>query len=183
MGQLLHSCARTTASVRHAIQQSQETVSQLTARYETNPKTVAKWRKRTHLSDAPMGPKEKRSTGLTTSEEAMCVAFRGQTLLPLDDRLYSLQPRSASDTISLASAQSAPWHQPLAESPNRFPHKAVRNRVRSSRHRRGAHGRGQTLSVRRHRPHLQVCLCRVTRTLRSHGRHRLPATPDQSRSL
>lgn len=92
MGQLLHGCARTTASVRHAIQQSQESVSKLAARYGINPKTVAKWKKRTHLTDAPMGPKEKRSTVLTTAEEAVCVAFRRQTLLPLDDCLYSLQP-------------------------------------------------------------------------------------------
>lgn len=39
-----------------------------------------------------MGPKEKRSTVLTPAEEAVCVAFRRQTLLPLDDCLYSLQP-------------------------------------------------------------------------------------------
>lgn len=91
MGQLLHGCARTTASVRHAIQQSQESVSKLAARYGINPKTVAKWKRRTHLTDAPMGPKEKRSTVLTPAEEAVCVAFRRQTLLPLDDCLYSLQ--------------------------------------------------------------------------------------------
>jgi hypothetical protein len=62
MGQLLHDCARTTASVRHAIQQSQESVSKLAARYGINPKTVVKWKKRTHLTDAPVGTKEKRST-------------------------------------------------------------------------------------------------------------------------
>lgn len=40
---------------------------------------------------APMGPKQPRSTVLSKEEEAACVAFRQQTLLPLDDCLYSLQ--------------------------------------------------------------------------------------------
>ncbi|ABY28569.1 integrase, catalytic region [Methylorubrum extorquens PA1] len=39
-----------------------------------------------------MGPKEARSTVLSLEEEAMVVAFRRHTLLPLDDSLYALQP-------------------------------------------------------------------------------------------
>src|ERR671912_1676953 len=39
-----------------------------------------------------MGPKEARSTPLTPEQEAVVVAFRRHTLLPLDDRLYALQP-------------------------------------------------------------------------------------------
>ena len=38
-----------------------------------------------------MGPKQPRSTVLSAEEEAMCVAFRKHTLLPLDDCLYALQ--------------------------------------------------------------------------------------------
>jgi IS30 family transposase len=38
-----------------------------------------------------MGPKAIHSTVLTTEEEAMVVAFRRHTLLPLDDCLYALQ--------------------------------------------------------------------------------------------
>jgi transposase InsO family protein len=38
-----------------------------------------------------MGPKTVRSTVLTAEEEAMIVAFRKHTLLPLDDCLYALQ--------------------------------------------------------------------------------------------
>jgi hypothetical protein len=38
-----------------------------------------------------MGPKERRSTVLTQEEEALVVAFRRHTLLPLDDCLYTLQ--------------------------------------------------------------------------------------------
>jgi hypothetical protein len=38
-----------------------------------------------------MGPKKPRSTALSPAEEAMCVALRKHTLLPLDDCLYTLQ--------------------------------------------------------------------------------------------
>jgi len=57
-----------------------------------NPKTVAKWRKRQTVEDQKTGPKEPRSTVLSEDEEAMIVAFRRHTLLPLDDCLYALQP-------------------------------------------------------------------------------------------
>jgi hypothetical protein len=39
-----------------------------------------------------MGPKEARLTVLTPEDEAIIVAFRRHTLLPLDDCLYGLQP-------------------------------------------------------------------------------------------
>ncbi len=38
-----------------------------------------------------MGPKQPRSTVLNREEEALIVAFRKHTLLPLDDCLYALQ--------------------------------------------------------------------------------------------
>jgi hypothetical protein len=38
------------------------------------------------------GPEQVRSTVLTVEEEAVVVAFRRHTLLPLDDCLYALQP-------------------------------------------------------------------------------------------
>ena len=90
MGQVLHGCARTTAAVRRAIQSSQESLIALAQRYDINPKTVHKWRKRSFVADAPMGP-EPHSTTLTTEQEAIVVAFRKHTLLPLDDCLYALQ--------------------------------------------------------------------------------------------
>lgn len=91
MGQILHGSATTTYAVRAAIQRSQASIAELSERYGVNPKTVAKWRKRVTVEDAPMGPKEKRSTVLSQAEEAACVAFRKHTLLPLDDCLYALQ--------------------------------------------------------------------------------------------
>jgi transposase InsO family protein len=91
MGQVLHGSAATTHVVRAAIQRSTATIAELSTRYGLNPKTVSKWRKRDFVSDAPMGPKEVRSTILSREEEAMVVAFRKHTLLPLDDCLYALQ--------------------------------------------------------------------------------------------
>ena len=92
MGQVLHGSARTTEAVRSAIQLRQESVRALAKRFGVSPTTVQKWRKRTTTADAPMGPKEVRSTVLTAEEEAIIVAFRRHTLLPLDDCLYGLQP-------------------------------------------------------------------------------------------
>ena len=92
MGQVLHGGATTTAAVRRAIQHSQESLRALARRYGVNPKTIAKWKGRTSAADLPTGPKEPRSTVLSLEEEAMVVAFRRHTLLPLDDCLYALQP-------------------------------------------------------------------------------------------
>ena len=91
MGQILHGCAATTHAVRAAIQRSQASIAALSAKYGINPKTVAKWKKRVGVDDAPMGPKERRSSVLSKQEEALAVAFRRHTLLPLDDCLYALQ--------------------------------------------------------------------------------------------
>jgi transposase InsO family protein len=91
MGQVLHGSATTTHAIRAAIQRSKAPLKELAARHGLNRKTVAKWRKRSFLHDAPMGPKAPHSTVLTAEEEAMAVAFRKHTLLPLDDCLYALQ--------------------------------------------------------------------------------------------
>ena len=85
MGQILHGSAKTTHAVRAAIQRSKATIAQLAKKYDINPKTVIKWRRRRSVEDMPMGPQNARSTVLSTEEEALCVAFRKHTLLPLDD--------------------------------------------------------------------------------------------------
>jgi transposase InsO family protein len=92
MGQVLHGSARTTEAVRRAIQLRQESVRALARRFGVSPTTVQKWRQRETTADAPMGPKKPRSTVLAPEEEAIIVAFRRHTLLPLDDCLYGLQP-------------------------------------------------------------------------------------------
>ena len=94
MGQVLHGCATTTHAVRTAIQRSKAPLKELAARHGLNHKTVAKWRKRAFVNDAPMGPKTPHSTVLSPKEEAIIVAFRKHTLLPLDDCPYASQARS-----------------------------------------------------------------------------------------
>lgn len=100
MGQIHHGSATTTAAVRRAIQHSQESLRSLAQRYGINQKTVAKWKKRSSVADLPTGPTEPKSTVLSAEEEAIIVAFRRHTLLPLDDCLYALQATIAHLTRS-----------------------------------------------------------------------------------
>ena len=87
----LHGSARTTPRVRAELQASQEATRSLAARYGLNPKTAAKWRRRTFTADARMGLRQPRSSVLTEAEEAIVVEFRRRTLLPLDDVLGCLR--------------------------------------------------------------------------------------------
>ena len=64
---------------------SQASLATLSRELGINPKTVAKWRKRATVEDLKTGPKAPHSTTLSEAEEAMVVAFRRHTLLPLDD--------------------------------------------------------------------------------------------------
>lgn len=91
-GQVQHGSATTTAAVRRAIQHSQASLRQLAKRNGINPKTVTKWKKRASTADRKTGPTEPKSTVLSIEDEAVVVAFRRHTLLPLDDCLYALQP-------------------------------------------------------------------------------------------
>jgi hypothetical protein len=55
-------------------------------------------------------------------EEAVIVAFRRQTLLPLDDCLYAFAgDHSSSDPLFAASLSGTPWHLPAARSGGRKP--------------------------------------------------------------
>jgi transposase-like protein len=91
MGQVLHGSATTTEAIRRAIQHSQASLRSLAKRYGINQKTVAKWKRRSSVADLPTGPREPRSSVLSIEDEAIIVAFRRHTLLPLDDCLYALQ--------------------------------------------------------------------------------------------
>ena len=95
MGQIRHGCATTTHAIRAAIQRSEASSAALSRELGINPKTVAKWRKRATVEDLKTGPRKPRSTILSEAEEALVVAFRRHTLLPLDDCLYALQPTIA----------------------------------------------------------------------------------------
>src|ERR1700675_1628360 len=91
MASILHGSAGTTPRLRAEFQAAKESTRSLAGRYGLNPKTVAKWRQRTTTADAPMGPKVPKSSVLTAAEEAIVVAFRQKTLLPLDDVLGCLK--------------------------------------------------------------------------------------------
>lgn len=169
MGQVLHGSATTTEAIRRAIQHSQESQRALAKRYGVNQKTVAKWRKREGVADLPPGPKEPKSTVLTVEEEAIIVAFRRHTLLPLDDCLYSLQVEPLSAIGSRTMARH-PASQPLVTAPlpatprHRAPagrhgrHRSeeevqeLSDRLFPHRHRRGADRRREASwsPVRRH---------------------------------
>ncbi|WP_345191976.1 DDE-type integrase/transposase/recombinase, partial [Gluconacetobacter tumulicola] len=73
------------------MQHSQESLRALAKRYGINPKTVAKWKGRPDTADRRTGPKAPLSMVLSIEEEAIVLAFRRHTLLPLDDCLYALQ--------------------------------------------------------------------------------------------
>ena len=131
MGQVLHGSARTTQAVRRSIQRSQESLQALAQRHSTDPKTVAKWRKRTTTADAPMGPKP-ASTVLTSEEEAIAVAFRQHTLLPLDDCLYALQetiPHLSRSTLHRCFQRHGVSSLPLSEEGASVPKKKFKRLV------------------------------------------------------
>jgi transposase-like protein len=86
MGQVLHGCAGTTAAIRPAIPHGRESLRTPARRHGVNPNTIARWRARGDVADRPTGPAEPRSTTLSAGQEAIVVAFRRRTLLPLDDR-------------------------------------------------------------------------------------------------
>ncbi|MGR3248495.1 MAG: antitoxin MazE-like protein [Paracoccus sp. (in: a-proteobacteria)] len=80
MGQVCHGSATTMHAARAAIQLSQASLATLSRDLGSNPKTLAKWRKRQTVDDLKTGPKEPRSTILTEAEEATVIAFRRHTL-------------------------------------------------------------------------------------------------------
>jgi hypothetical protein len=69
-------------------------------RYGIDPRTVAKWRKRCSTEDHRTGQTVPKSTVLSVAQEAIVVAFRQHTLLPLDDCLYALQSTIACFDLS-----------------------------------------------------------------------------------
>ena len=69
---------------------SKESIAKAAIRFNVNPKTIIKWRKRKYTKDFHMGPKKIKSTALSEAEEEAIVSFRKMTELPLDDILYSL---------------------------------------------------------------------------------------------
>jgi hypothetical protein len=91
MAGVLHGSVRTAPRVLAELQSSKEKTSVLAKRYGLSRATAAKWRTRTSTADAPMGPRDPRSTVLTPVEEAIIVEFRRRTLLSFDDVMGCLK--------------------------------------------------------------------------------------------
>ena len=74
----------------------------LAKRYGVNRKTIAKWKGRDSVSDEPMGPKNPHSTVLTDEDEAIILAYRWRTRLPLNvchKRLRRLMPHLSRSAL------------------------------------------------------------------------------------
>ena len=163
MGQILHGSAKTTHAVRAAIQRSKASIKELAGRYDLNPKTVTKWRKRPFVHDAAMGPKAPHSTVLSAEEEALAVAFRKHTLLPLDDCLYALQatiPHLTRSSLHRLFQRHSISRLPAIEGETKQQKAFKRYPIGllPHRHRRSAHRRRQTPSVRCYRSNFEVCV-------------------------
>src|SRR5438045_130697 len=97
LGQVLHGSATTTEAIRRAIQRSQESLRTVAKRHGINPKTVAKWRKRSFVADLP-------SQRYRTPPD--------QTQPPLDEwsgRAHEPYPQgSDGQSLSLRRSRAAP---------------------------------------------------------------------------
>lgn len=58
MGEILHSNARTTEAIRREIRDSKESVAKAAIRFNVNPKTIIKWRKREDTREPSYGPQK-----------------------------------------------------------------------------------------------------------------------------
>ena len=60
--------------VRQSVERSViESIAKAAARFNVNPKTIIKWRKREDTKDLPMGPKKIKSTVFSEAEEMAIV--------------------------------------------------------------------------------------------------------------
>src|SRR6476469_4108723 len=183
MGQILHGSATTTEAIRRAIQYSQASLRTLAKRYGINQKTVAKWKNRSSVADLPTGPKEPRSTVLSPEEEAVIVAFRRYTLLPLDDCLYALQPTISHLTRS--SLHRCLQRHGISRLPDVEGDKPAKKKFKSYPigyfHIDVAEVR--TEQGKLHMFYLEICLRRITRESHDSCLERVLAAPDRGRPL
>jgi hypothetical protein len=66
------------------MQNSQASLRALCRRYGINQKTMAKWNKRSPVSDLPTGPMDAKSSVSSVEDDAIIVAFRRHMLPPLE---------------------------------------------------------------------------------------------------
>lgn len=78
--------------MRREFQRSQAPTAVLAREAGLNPKTVAKWRRRKGAAELAKGPKQPVSSVLSADDEALIVAFRKLSRLPLDACWTRLRP-------------------------------------------------------------------------------------------
>ena len=84
MGQILHKRSRTTIKIRKEIQESKDSIFNLSKIYNINKDTVIKWRSRDFTNDMPMWNWRANSV-LTKEEEYLIKEVRQKSWEPLDD--------------------------------------------------------------------------------------------------
>ena len=96
MGQVRHGYAATKHAIRAVMQSSQAWTAALSRDLGVNVKALTKWRKRVTIEDRKTGATQPSSTVPNTDEDAMIVAVRRPTLLPMDDcnRSYNQPSRT-----------------------------------------------------------------------------------------
>src|ERR1700734_3423088 len=188
MGQVLHGSATTTEAVRRAIQRSQESLRALARRYGVNPKTIAKWKARSSVSDLPTGPREPPINGLVRRGRG-CGRPLPKTYAAAARRLplRSAADHSTSDALVPSSLPPTSWNLAAAADRGRsFAQAQVQDlsdRLLPRRHRRSADGARQALSLRRDRPRLQVRGRSARRQGQYADRARLLGGPCRRRAL
>ena len=133
MGQVLHGSATTTEAVRRAIQHSQESLRALAKRYGINPKTVAKWKKRSlgrRPADRPQGAALDGAVDRGGGDHRRLPAAHAVAARRLPLRASADDP--APDALIAAPLPAAPRHQPVARCGGRQAAKRSSSATRSA---------------------------------------------------
>jgi len=97
--QAIHPRARTTPAVRQEIQESTESIAELSRMYHVSKHTIRKWKKRDSVEDASHAPIKHGQQKLSDSDEQLIVKTRESTNLALDD-LHDMLQKQLSVSIS-----------------------------------------------------------------------------------
>jgi len=111
MGQILHGSGKTTHAVRAAIQRSKTSIKELAGRYDLNPKTVMKWRKRAFLMMLRWGRRRHAQQCSAPRRKLSLLLFASHAVAARRLSLCAPGDHPASDTIIAASTVPTPRDQ------------------------------------------------------------------------
>ena len=188
MGQVLHGSATTTEAVRRAIQHSQESLRALPGATGSTRRPSPNGGNGLRSPICRPARKQPNSTRAVVEEEAVIVAFRRHTLLPLDDCLYALQPTIPHLTRSslhrclqrhgIRRLPEVEGDKPTKKKFKTYPIGYFHIDIAEVQT-----AEGKLYLYRRHRPHQQVRLRPTGQKDRQDLRIRIPRGPDRSRPL